>query len=708
MGELVRYDIDSIGASACAEWQALLQPFRRPARFALVCALTLSVGLTGCATRGDLEKGDAAPSTSATISAAPTGADVVPFDDTTALEDCDDATLDIHYINVGQAGATLIRGPSGTTVLYDVGAYDDGETIAAYLDANDIPPERGIDYVMVSHRHTDHFGGYGGLLAQNYDVRIANIDSFSTPPSATSRPNTSWWKKAMNTTAGRPRGAKPGEAIDLGCGARIIVAASNGYLIGGGRVVPVDENDRSISLLIERGDFSMTLDGDLGSGTDECSGSETPQKPVQQRVMAALIAQGFVDADFGVDVMHVAHHGSESSTSPAYYNLAKPELALISVGIDGGNDEYGHPRQRVVDSVLLGPERPACVTAPAVVACLQTEDGLADPNVPVQRKTSNECQSSGNIVVRVDASGDYTVEGDDAVAAGTDAEFGGGLLTFEADERAQAVPFDDSALTLAGKAFFDDEDNPVRMTDGSLVDISPPAPTLTDFDRALVGLCGAFASPLPGLDESLRAALLEHPDSIEDIRARLTQAGVPMGEGSVIVTELVDLWTAQGGFEHVFCGQRGSGGKIGGLHFVGRYLDLQERGQAWIAEGVAGGVFESDGAAVMSMPVHAQCAPKLCYGPLKGYQLNWHAEDQFVEGTLAWYFGAKQGGTGACLHEAEDGTSAVFAYRDGGIRTLYPDATPASDLVACRSADVLPASASSENLFDDDEDDCGD
>ena len=45
---------------------------------------------------------------------------------------------------------------------------------------------------------------------------------------------------------------------------------------------------------------------------------------------------GWMKPDFGVDVLHIAHHGSESSTSAAYYKLMKPEVGLISVGLDQG------------------------------------------------------------------------------------------------------------------------------------------------------------------------------------------------------------------------------------------------------------------------------------------------------------------------------------------------------------------------------------
>jgi len=52
---------------------------------------------------------------------------------------------------------------------------------------------------------------------------------------------------------------------------------------------------------------------------------------------------------YGVDLLQIAHHGNESSTSAAYYNIMKPEVGLISVGKNQGS--FHHPREDVVDRV---------------------------------------------------------------------------------------------------------------------------------------------------------------------------------------------------------------------------------------------------------------------------------------------------------------------------------------------------------------------
>ena len=45
------------------------------------------------------------------------------------------------------------------------------------------------------------------------------------------------------------------------------------------------------------------------------------------------------------DVLKVAHHGSRTSTTPAFLAAAQPSLALIS---SGAGNRYGHPSPTVL------------------------------------------------------------------------------------------------------------------------------------------------------------------------------------------------------------------------------------------------------------------------------------------------------------------------------------------------------------------------
>ncbi len=327
--------------------------------------------------------------------------------------------LEVHYINVGQGGSTLIIGPNGTKIIYDFGNVPGDDNIVPYLRDIGISPEDGIDYAIVGHLDRDHYSGYLDVIEAGYDVYVANYSSGSTKTSSTIKKQ--WSTPARNkTTAGKVRSIPVGLSISLGDGAEMTVIAANGRVYGYKEAMYVpNENDRSIAVLIRYGDFHYILDSDLGGGKETCSKHQTEQKNVQSRVADALIEYGYIDKNFGVDVLHVSHHGSESSTTADYYNKMKPEIALISVGVDQ-RASYKHPREDVVDGILLdfenrfvGEEHNNCVTAPPVEYVFQTEDGLAGTSST--GRTTFSGLPIGDIKLTTDGDQYYWVSGNNRV-----------------------------------------------------------------------------------------------------------------------------------------------------------------------------------------------------------------------------------------------------------------------------------------------------
>jgi competence protein ComEC len=74
-----------------------------------------------------------------------------------------EGTLEVHYINVGQAASTLIISPKSETMLIDTGDFrTDGQEVLDYLKAQEIDR---IDYLVTSHPDADHIGGHANLIA---------------------------------------------------------------------------------------------------------------------------------------------------------------------------------------------------------------------------------------------------------------------------------------------------------------------------------------------------------------------------------------------------------------------------------------------------------------------------------------------------------------------------------------------------------------
>jgi beta-lactamase superfamily II metal-dependent hydrolase len=600
--------------------------------------------------------------------------------------------LEVHYINVGQGASTLIRGPLGTTLLYDFGDINDGQTIVEYLASIGITRGKSIDYAVLSHRHQDHVYGYADIVEAGVGFKRANYDRVDEAPGPKTRTATRYYRAAATTEAGEVQGLAPGSTIDLGCGAEIFVAAANGVRFDDVRIGPknLNENDKSISLLIRYGDFSMTLDGDIGSGGDDCADHDTVQARMQPVIMQGLIEAGYVDADVGVDVIHIAHHGSDSSTSAEYFDLARPEVGLISVGVDNKNEEYGHPRASVVESVLIGPNRPGCIVAPPLRAVYQTEDGLDDPDHRYQQLTSNEGISAGDIVLTTDGAEGYWVRGTNRVTEGTNAEFVSDHVegTFYAFDEAGLSEF--MALVESGP-FFDAQTDTrnTKIPQGEQHDMTPQPPELSAFDRALLEICGDLSSPIPDAETALIALLSDDRFKTErdELTKRLAAVGITFGDVDEMVVDISVLWTAAHGFEHVFCGELSGGNRIGGLHYVGRYLDLQEKGQASLPHQ---GQFEIIPGRVYTMPVIGNCRGRPCSSPKKGYGLDQDAIDVLFHGIHAWSQ-MNPAGRADCRYDYPGGYSGVFVFKQGGIRTMYPVVRPDPSQPACQRASAESA-----------------
>jgi beta-lactamase superfamily II metal-dependent hydrolase len=226
--------------------------------------------------------------------------------------------LRIVHIDVGQGDATLIVGPA-RTLLFDGGVTGSGTEIRAVLDALGIS---SIDYFVAGHYHADHIGAIDEVINGGIALNLAAYDrggSYSSQ--AFTHYTTAVGAKRSTITVN--------QQIDLGGGCVLTCVAVNGATPNGS-VTPTDENARSVALVLRYGAFDYFIASDLSGG-----GSSTAD-------VESLLASSAGD----VDVLHVGHHGSTTSTNQTLVDTLKPEQAVISLG-DGNS--YGHPTQGVLD-----------------------------------------------------------------------------------------------------------------------------------------------------------------------------------------------------------------------------------------------------------------------------------------------------------------------------------------------------------------------
>ncbi|HKB17185.1 MAG TPA: fibronectin type III domain-containing protein, partial [Planctomycetota bacterium] len=131
----------------------------------------------------------------------------------------------------------------------------------------------------------------------------------------------------------------------------------------------------------------------------------------------------------------------ETSTSANYMNLARPAVAVISIG-SGQSTDAQRPRKDVVENVLLA-EVP-CVTVPPALV-LQSEEGS-----PTGSQTSFAGYCVGNILISTNGVSTFTVSADGAVTEGPDERAAAGLPhTFPLDDVAGPPDTDPPVLSPA-------------------------------------------------------------------------------------------------------------------------------------------------------------------------------------------------------------------------------------------------------------------
>lgn len=225
--------------------------------------------------------------------------------DTSKLE----GMLEVHYIDVGQGDATLIKCGSHA-MLIDGGNNNKGTTVQLYLKKQGV---ESLDYVIGTHPDADHIGGLD-VIVYKYNCDTVIMPDYEKDTKTYQELVDVIHDKNMKITY-----PVVGEQYALG-EAKFTIIAPNSNSYGG------NANDYSVAILLEYGKNSFLFTGDAEEASE-----------------AEMLTNGI---DISADVYKVAHHGSRSASTQEFLNAVHPKYAVISCG--EGNS-YGHPHAEVLN-----------------------------------------------------------------------------------------------------------------------------------------------------------------------------------------------------------------------------------------------------------------------------------------------------------------------------------------------------------------------
>lgn len=233
---------------------------------------------------------------------------------------CTRPDLSLYFLSVGQGDAALILLKNGQSILIDTGIADQGEKVIVPA-MRDLGVKQ-IDLVIITHMHEDHAGSLEFLMMEGY------VKGVAVPPAVLGNSKAAvgereWQQKLGLMAESRGVswfGVSAGDEINLGRTYRMRCLAPDVRTAQSG-------NASSLVFLLSGHQLEILLTGDCEAAAE--------QAMLKKRLIS------------DVDILKVAHHGSNSSSTDRFLAAARAEISLISVG----PNFYGHPHPAVLQSL---------------------------------------------------------------------------------------------------------------------------------------------------------------------------------------------------------------------------------------------------------------------------------------------------------------------------------------------------------------------
>lgn len=235
-------------------------------------------------------------------------------------------TVDFYFVDVEGGQATLIVTPEKESILVDAGwAGFDNRDAKRILVAAKKAGVKKIDYLIMTHYHTDHVGGIQQLAELIPVGTFVDHGENRETGKPAERLSASY---AEAVKSGKHLVVKPGDKLPLKKVSLEIVTADGNITTRQGSPNPLcgnahkkdddpTENARSVGFLLTYGKFKFADLGDL-----------TWNKELELACPANKIGE--------VDLYVTTHHGLDQSNAPELVHALNPRVAIMNNGAKKG------------------------------------------------------------------------------------------------------------------------------------------------------------------------------------------------------------------------------------------------------------------------------------------------------------------------------------------------------------------------------------
>lgn len=230
----------------------------------------------------------------------------------TLLSSCDKTPqLAIHVIDVGQGDAILIQTPSKKNILIDGGDENADHMVKSYLRKKWV---KSIDLMIATHPDSDHIGGLDNVV-DAFDIKSIYMPKKTSDSESYINLIKSCKNKNLDIQyLNRDDYLNIEDKLSLQ-----VLSPSN---------INDENNLASIVFYMKYKDNEFILTGDS-------------EKENEQEI---LNTYDINDVDF----LKVAHHGSNTSSSPEFISKISPDISVISCGY---KNQYGHPHKETLNTL---------------------------------------------------------------------------------------------------------------------------------------------------------------------------------------------------------------------------------------------------------------------------------------------------------------------------------------------------------------------